>query len=84
MAYREDLSCQECLKRKVKSPMSRATKNWLLFVAYTVLVAAEASGIGALGDHSPGYITAPVMVIGIATFVAGLAKFMVELNKEAQ
>lgn len=83
MAYREPapVECESCLKRKVKSPMSRVTKNWLKFVAFAALVAAEASAIGALGEHSPGYIVAPALVIGLATFVAGLATFCHEISK---
>jgi hypothetical protein len=55
MAYREDLSCQECLKRKVKSPMPEKTRELLvvlgLALGLAILLFAEIATVIIVNRH---------------------------------
>jgi hypothetical protein len=47
--YREDGACQECLKRKVKSPMDEGTKKILVFAAHVAALCVAVFADIAIG-----------------------------------
>lgn len=80
--YREPapVECETCLKRKVKSPMPKKTKNWLIFAAFVGVLAGEASVLGTFDNNTPAYLWAPIGVVVFATVIAGILFFTGEID----
>jgi len=86
MAYREDLSCQECLKRKEKSPKMPMNARDIKFLRFLIFAFAMCLGVaitivgsGTLLDHNYASWGIAVAVSGgcfwFAALVIGLGYF---------